>query len=336
MKLGQIGIIGAGHIGGSIALALTAAGESVSVFDRSESTHAEAVGAGLRTSSSVHNLVQQSDIVIIATPMSQYPNIFSEIARHLKAEKVGPLILDVGSVQGVLHNLAGASGSFRFIGTHPMAGTELQGFAASRSDLFSSATWAITPPAGTCNVDLLQAMRIVQACGAHSLVIDVATHDNIASQVSHVPHVVSSLVATSIRGSTQDLALSLAAGSFRDITRVAASSPQFTTDLVTKNRAEVQRSINRLVEQLLQIRDALGHDEHHLIRHFESARGVRQQLMSREFAVRLHFVPKQSDYDLAEALRKICHDGSRIDSCEITTDGYRVRVLSMLGSDPND
>lgn len=330
MTFGRIGIVGAGHIGGSIARALGAASVAdVFVFDTSRSARDDAAAAGLVVARSIGDLTEQSDILILATPMPQYRNVLSEIQQRLDGEASQRLILDVGSVQGVLHALAPESPSLRFIGTHPMAGTELQGFSASRLDLFAGATWAITPPPATLDSDLVRAMSIVEACGAHPLVLDVATHDHVVALVSHFPHVISALIANSIRGPVQELAISLAAGSFRDITRVTESAPAFTTNLCVSNRAEIQGLIDRAVGELLRLRATLKLNDQGVFGHFESAREVRQRLMSREAEVLLHTFPRVTDRGLAPALQQICQDGSRIDSCELVANEYRIRALSI-------
>jgi prephenate dehydrogenase len=185
-----------------------------------------------------------SGVVVLAVPLPA-------MARALDGLAVAPdaTITDLGSVKApVLASLGGAYGG-RFVGGHPMCGTERSGHQAADPGLFAGARWAVCLDEGTELPRWLRVAEVALAVGAEVVPTTSAEHDAAVAAVSHVPHLLAAALAAAA-GEAGPLALALAAGSFRDGTRVAGSDPAFVTAMVEGNAGPVAAALDRVLAQL--------------------------------------------------------------------------------------
>jgi prephenate dehydrogenase len=269
-------VVGVGLIGGSIALALKAAGWTVLGRDRSSSSLETAVSLGVIDGIASEGRVEDIDVTFIATPVGA---IRTEVERSL-ADTDG-LVTDAGSVKSGLVPLMA---DLRFIGGHPMAGSELEGVAGARADLFEGRTWVLTPVATTDDDALARVRSIVSGFGADAVFLPPEAHDAMVAVVSHVPH----LTAASLMGLAASAAsehrglLRLAAGGFRDMTRIAAGSPSIWPDICAENSSAIIEQLDVLITALVQVRDVVAeNDRATLLTILETARTARVALPAR-------------------------------------------------------
>lgn len=259
-RIPVIGIIGLGLIGGSVGLALRAhGGWRVTGFDPLKEVRAGAVelGACDAVAGSVEELSRNSDIVMVATPSSHIPEVGLLAAGYMKP---GSILTDTGSVKSPLQNLIveGLPPGVRYVGGHPMAGSEESGLWAASADLFRGATWALTTHgADRDSVEAIEA--VVRAAGANPLVVDAGEHDLAVAFASHLPYLLAVTLALSVQAKGRDLALvdRLLASGFRDSTRLARSDPSVAMDYCAVNREAVLDALTAFEKGLRSIKEAL-------------------------------------------------------------------------------
>jgi len=328
MSARRVGVVGAGHIGGSIALRLAPLERwDVVCVDADPVTAAALAARGLEVAPDVAALVPGCDLVVLAAPLVIQPSLVTELAAALRA--AGPdagrtVVIDVGSTQQHFHRAAAAAltplaeHGVRWFGSHPMAGTERRGLDAADPDLFVGAAWVLTLPEGPGPLDvdaLLLITDMIADCGGEIVVTDVAAHDRAVAAVSHLPHLLAALLATMAAEVEDGVGLTLAAGSLRDMTRVASSAPEFTAGLCVSNAEALTDVVDATLARLAELRRSLAAlDEPDLRRHFDAGHAARALLPATAGgdggavgSVHRRIV----DAD-ATALRELCRDGSRI------------------------
>ncbi len=268
-------VIGTGLIGGSVGMALRARGWHVTGAD-ARVGQAEA-GAELGALDEV-GFDATAEIVFVATPVSATVGAAREALALLDEAHSNAVVTDAGSVKATI---AGALGHPRFVGGHPMAGSELAGSAGMDPMLFSGCTWVLTPTEATDPGAYAKLQAIVTSLGASVIALSPERHDELVAIVSHVPHLTAAalmiLAADSERDNTP--LLRLAAGGFRDMTRVAATHPGIWLDICKANSQAIVATLDRLIEQLGAFRDAVGSgDAAFLASALESAAGARRSL----------------------------------------------------------
>jgi prephenate dehydrogenase len=266
-------VVGTGLIGGSIGLALRGAGWRVSGTDADDDRPARAVEAG---AIDAVGLDPEADLTVVATPVGSIP----EAVRSALAATRGP-VTDVGSVKGPL---VAAVADPRFVGGHPMAGSEQEGIGGARADLFAGATWVLTPTPHTDPGAYSTVHAVVAELGAEVVALPPERHDALVAVISHVPHLTAAaLVRLAAEGQDDRPALlRLAAGGFRDMTRVAAGHPGIWPDICGENRAAIVPVLDRLVGTLTELRDAVADDDRPaLLDLLEAARQARRNLPGR-------------------------------------------------------
>lgn len=257
----RVGIVGLGLVGGSLARAL-AAHEDVAVVgqDPDPGTRRVADATGIdvvATAAELADALRPGDLVVLAAPLLALGQVAHELATAGLAE--GVVVTDVGSVKAPVRAAVAAAGlGDRYVGAHPMAGTEESGFAASSAALLDGATWAVTIDDATPAHHLLRVLELVTRSGGRARVLADAVHDDAVALVSHVPHVLATELLTLVgRSPARELALGLAAGSFRDGTRVARTDPRRTEAMVAGNAAAVARALRVAADDLAGLADAL-------------------------------------------------------------------------------
>ena len=269
----RAGLIGTGLIGGSIGLALRAQGWHVTGSDRDEKMQARALELGALDAI---GLDPAADLTFVAAPVGAIPALVATALR----ETTG-LVTDVGSVKTPMLELMRDP---RYVGGHPMAGSELEGVDGARADLFDGATWVLTPVPGTDDDALSDIHAVLKSFGAEVIAIPPERHDSMVAIVSHVPH----LTAATLMGLADDRAtehralLRLAAGGFRDMTRIAAGHPGIWPDICAENRVAIVDELDRLIDALGAIRTTVAQgDRDGLIALLDRARAARVALPAR-------------------------------------------------------
>jgi prephenate dehydrogenase len=270
-------VVGTGLIGGSIALGLRRRGWHVSGLDADEERLRAALDAKVID---VAGDDPQAEVVFIAVPSAAV----SSIARRLVDEDGRLPDVVVSDVSGVKTAIVDAADHPRFIGGHPMAGSEQMGLHGADPDLFEGAVWVLTPTAATDLEAFNRLKGVVMSLGADLLVLSAADHDRLVAVVSHVPHLVAAtLMNAATDGAEQDGALlRLAAGGFRDMTRVAAGQPEIWPDICAENAAAIVSALDALLNDLATIRDRVaGQDRDALLTTLQRASAARRNLPAR-------------------------------------------------------
>jgi prephenate dehydrogenase len=278
----KIGIVGLGLIGGSMAKGLLTplpSGSRYEVwgYDPDHVTTGQAATFGVNIADSYVDLASVVDLVFFATPLEYMDKEIRHFISKCDREIV---ITDVGSVKKPFAELSeqfSNRGEIRWIGGHPMAGTQHSGFSFSEGNLFQGAVWALAISHNTRLKDYLDVARIAFDLGARVIPVDPGEHDDAVARISHFPYVASALVAI-LAGESNcpELALNLAAGSFRDLTRVAGSSARFSRGLVFSNKAILAGLIADGVAKLRGFHNSLVQgDTDQLDAYFSRGRAVR-------------------------------------------------------------
>jgi prephenate dehydrogenase len=264
-------VVGLGLIGGSFALALARSGAvgRVTGVNRDPGTRAAALAAGAVVEASGDlALVSAADVGVLATPVR---TILELLPRVGELARPGAIVLDLGSTKReVVAGLERLPDHIQPLGAHPMCGKESGGFAAADPDLFRGAAFVLSPLARTTPATLALGETLVRAVGARSFVIDPARHDRLVSLISHLPYVVACALATTVADagdeSGDDLLYALAAGGFRDTTRVAAKDPAMMLDILLTNRENVAAAARACAGRLDELADLIARGEEAALR----------------------------------------------------------------------
>jgi prephenate dehydrogenase len=269
----KVSIIGVGLLGGSIGLALKQrklGGRVAGYVRRAESVaECQRTGAVDQADTDLWRVVENSDLVVLCTPIAQMGALITKMVPVLKR---GSIVTDVDSVKAnIVAELeplvAGAHA--HFIGSHPMAGAETVGVLAARADLFHDAVCAITPTVRTKPEPLAALEEFWRALGARPLRLTPEIHDDLVSRSSHLPHVVAAGLANYILSPAhaKEQAMLCATG-FRDTTRVASGSPEMWRDICLANRKNLARVLGVFIEDLREFQLALEKQDVKLIEEF--------------------------------------------------------------------
>ena len=257
----RIAVLGTGLIGTSIAMAAAATGSEVRGFDLDDGTLDRAAErSGLVSAPSLEVAVEGASLVFVCTPVPSVGRVAIE-ALHVAPDAV---VTDVASVKShVLVEVEAAADPAavrRFVGGHPMGGSERSGPQFASGSVLDGIVWVVTPSPTTDETATACVESFARAVGARPVRIEPARHDRLVAIVSHLPQVASTalmgLAATEEAGEPEILLL--AAGGFRDLTRLAASSPHLWSDILLANRAQVAAAIDLYVARLLELRDLVG------------------------------------------------------------------------------
>ncbi len=258
----RISIIGFGLIGGSVARALAArdAGRwHVTAWSRSQDGPREALADGVvdAVAPTVQDAVADADLVLLAASPLANLELLRTLGPGIAAS--GATVFDVTSSQAALARAAAGVPGLRHVGGHPMAGIEATGYAFARADLFADRPWIVLPSPSSGPEDLERAHALIAACGAHPLTLEPPEHDRLVAAISHLPLVVAAALAESV--TTADSwadAARLAAGGWRDTTRVARGDPDLGVGMIALNRDEVLAWLDRFAATLASWRDQVA------------------------------------------------------------------------------
>ena len=263
----RIAIIGTGLIGGSLGLAWRRHNSDLTIIghDRPEVLEkAEERDAITAKAADPARAVENADLVVLATPTRTILRMLEQIAPHLSP---GTFVTDVASVKTPVLEQAHdvLPDEVAFLGGHPMAGSEEQGIDHASPLLFENAAYALCPLNGDAEAlgPYEPVVDCIEAVGARPLVIDAASHDRIAATVSHVPQLlaVALVNAAGELDSDDEPVLQLAAGGFRDMTRIASSPFDMWRDILVGNQGAVLDAIGRLMRSFRSIRNRVAMEE---------------------------------------------------------------------------
>lgn len=262
---GHVAILGLGQMGGSFALAARerGLGQFFTGFSRNPETRAEAVRRGLvdEAPDRPELCVRGAGLVYLATPVRSIEPLLRQVRDHLHPEA---LVTDTGSTKvEIVKGVETLGLSARFVGGHPMCGTERAGLEAADVTLFAGAIYVLTPTASTPEPLLARARQMVTALGSRVLELSPELHDRTVAAISHLPHILAHalLLLAGQRREAGEPVFELAAGSFRSGTRVAGSNPRMWSDIFASNRREVLRALDEAVALLDRLRAEIAADD---------------------------------------------------------------------------
>jgi prephenate dehydrogenase len=278
---GRVAVVGTGLIGGSVGLALAARGFEVVGFDRDGERLMRAKGLGAigEIASSLVDAVVGADLVVVAVPVGA---VAGAVIEALDAGAA--VVTDVGSVKApVVASVEAArpEASARFVGGHPMAGSEQEGVDGADATLFVGSTWALTPTSNTDERAYTHVLRVVRDLGADVVTLTPEHHDDLVALVSHVPQLAASTLMDIAAANEDDRPTMrrLAAGGFRDMTRIAAGHPGIWPDIFATNRDAVLSALDTYVAALQSVREIVASGSRNdLLDLLERARAARRNL----------------------------------------------------------
>lgn len=313
----NVAVVGTGLIGGSILLRLHKAGVKVSAWDPDPKTRQHGRQQGLDFRHDLREAVVGRDVVFLGGPLPTLPQTLAAVAASTGDNCV---ITDVGSTKAGIAEFAQEHGLVhRFVPGHPMAGTERAGLASATADLFDGAAWVLCPESaeGLERFRLLVTL-ILDVFDARVVPMDPVVHDSVVALSSHVPHLLAGSLAGAVAGSPlRDAVLGLAAGSFRDGTRVAGTPANRTADMLRHNREYVLRQVESVTSFLSELLAALRADDAEaLVDHYRRAQQTRDALLGRELSrFQRRFMPRQTEEEL-RFLRELGAAGGYVSACE--------------------
>lgn len=268
----RISILGTGLIGGSLALAWQQHSASCTIIghDRPEVLEtADARGAIDEKAADPVTAVEEADLVVLATPLATSLRLLEAIASAVPPDAI---VTDVGSVKQPVMDQAEdvLPDEVHFLGGHPMAGAERSGIEHATPHLFEAATYALCPladvPEEALDGPLAPAVEWIEATGAHPLSLDAEQHDQLVARVSHLPQLLAVSLANTVAGETDDdteadLALQLAGGGFRDMTRIASSPFSVWRDILVGNERAIHDALGQFRRTLRGLRNRLLEDD---------------------------------------------------------------------------
>jgi prephenate dehydrogenase len=241
----RVCIVGAGLMGGSLALALRPFLTHLTLVDTNPATLTAVQTVADVATADLAAGAQSADLIILATPVRAILRLLADLP-HLRPD--GCLVLDLGSTKAAIcRAMAGLPPPFQAIGGHPMCGRETAGFAAATPDLYRGQTFVLCRHGRTTAHVEQMALAVIEAIGARPLFLTADTHDELIAAVSHLPYVVA---AALMRTAVEARAWSVSATGFHDTTRLAGSDPQMMLDILLTNRTAVLHQIGEFQKQL--------------------------------------------------------------------------------------
>ncbi|CAM3057075.1 prephenate dehydrogenase [Filibacter tadaridae] len=346
----NIAIIGLGLIGGSVGLALKRdAANRITGFDHSSTTAEEAYRRGIIDSValSLEDACYNTDVIIFATPVNTTVDMLEEI-RSMKL-KDGVIITDTGSTKVPIMDAASIliDQGLTFIGGHPMAGSHKSGVSAAKEHLFENAYYILTPDPRTDQKHVEQLRQLLRPTKGKVRIVEATEHDRMTAVVSHFPH----LVASSLVGRLADqqehqpFIKKLAAGGFRDLTRIASADPVMWRDITIQNRDELLKQLDGWFEEMSAVREMItANDPVRIYNYFAEAKKFRDELpLTSQGALYMTYdlhVDIPDHPGIISEITKILADErisiTNIRIVETRTDVYGILVISFQSADDRE
>ena len=286
MTLRAIAILGLGLIGGSLGHALRrAAGmeptktPAITGWDHNPAVVEAALQRGAidRAAADAVSAVGAADLVVVAVPVLAVPEVLALIAPALGPQTI---VTDVASTKTAICGWASGLLGPRFVGGHPMAGSERGGITEARADLFDGAVYCLTPESGTAPWALDATTRMVEQIGARPRLLDPQDHDRTVAAISHLPFLLSTaLVEVTAADPEWDVLAEIAAGGFRDVSRLASADARMHRDICLTNADAIRPWLQSAIHALSTFAHDLE-DGDALLRRFEHAKVARDGMMA--------------------------------------------------------
>src|SRR5947209_11570055 len=264
-----VGVVGLGLMGASFAMALKKARPEMTIvgFDRDPATARKAMDRGIASAADTNlDVIDMADVVVVAVPILAMREVFMSLRPHVE----GKVVTDMASTKVNVMEWAAAAG-IDMVGGHPMCGREAAGIDAADAELFRGAPWILTRSDPTV-------IGLVEAVGAHPLVMDAATHDRLVAGVSHAALLLSGGYVLALSGRADwSEASNVAASGFRDMSRLAAGEPELAAGISRTNRENLLEQLDAISNSLTRLRRHLEADDPRLVELFEEARAVRER-----------------------------------------------------------
>ena len=282
----NITIIGAGLIGSSVLRAVIKKkiSKKINVFDKSIEVHSflKKNNFDINISNDISLAVKNSDLIIIATPLSSYKEILLSIKDHLKKNTI---LTDTGSVKKEINKIV-ENLNFKdisWIASHPIAGTEDSGPESGFANLFENRWCIISPSKMSKNEDVMKLQKFWEKIGSKVKIMSIEEHDHILSLTSHLPHAIAyNLVKTAINNTDkfkQDV-IQYSAGGLRDFSRIAASNPIMWRDIFIDNSDNILKVLENFTNNLEEMKKAIrDKDGEKLIKIFSATKEVRKEIV---------------------------------------------------------
>lgn len=275
-----IGFIGLGLIGGSIAKGFRRLHPEFTLiaYNRSELALKQAYEDGTiqKTTNQIDDSFSDCDIIFLCTPVEYNAAYIDQLKPLIKPTCI---ITDVGSVKTNIHEAVEQAGlNKNFIGGHPMAGSEKTGYSNASAHLVENAFYALTPTKQTANEDLEFLRNLIVELGAIPVILDYRQHDYVVAAISHLPHLVAASLVNLVKDSdSEDQTMKLiAAGGFKDITRIASSSPEMWQQICMTNQENITLLLDKYIQMLLSIKSEVEiGNEHAIYQLFQTSREYR-------------------------------------------------------------
>jgi prephenate dehydrogenase len=259
--MNRLAILGPGLLGGSIALAARRSGGfHVSAWARRPEAVVEMERRGMAdvVSGDLSVVVKDADLIVLCVPVGVMGALAEQIVSMISPRAI---VTDVGSVKGPvveeLHGIFSKCG--RFVGSHPMAGSEKTGLEAARTELFDGAVCNVTPEEHSDSDSVAAVRAFWQALGGRVLELSPMQHDEIVALISHLPHLLAATLVNVV-GQENAAAFDFSGPGFRDTTRVASGPPAMWSEILRSNQAAVRASAEAMIEKLREIITLLDHD----------------------------------------------------------------------------
>lgn len=279
------GFIGLGLIGGSIAKAIRdkLPQAELIAYDTNASSLELALNEGViqKACSKIGEDFEVCDYIFLCAPVSHNDENLIALKKHLPAHTI---LTDVGSVKTGIHEHIAALGlEAQFIGGHPMTGSERFGYPNSKASLFENAYYILTPTKSVSQEKISSYEKLVQAIGAIPLVLPYRQHDYVTAAISHLPHVIAASLVNLVKASDSEEGIMkmVAAGGFKDITRIASSSPAMWQQICLTNTENISVLLDEYIKNLTEFKkelDSKNSDE--LYRFFDTARFYRESFIN--------------------------------------------------------
>ncbi len=237
----KIGVISLGLIGGSIFKTLCKTSHEIYAVTTSDETMSKALKYSSHVSKDLSDL-KCCDMVFVASPINKTLEVLDSL-EDIVSEKC--IVLDCASVKEFVMK---KKRPYKFIGSHPMAGTQFSGFDASFKELFEGAKWVLTPSEIISDEDIQVVEKIIRAMGASVVIADAKEHDYAVALISHMPLLISQALFNTAKDN--ELALKLASSGFRDMTRLATSNLEMAKDMREYNEKNMTKALDELVSSV--------------------------------------------------------------------------------------
>ncbi|MEI8388742.1 MAG: prephenate dehydrogenase/arogenate dehydrogenase family protein [bacterium] len=280
-----IAVVGLGLIGGSVLKGLRGKGFKLSGIARRNETIVQALAEKIIDEGSINlDLACKADLIFVCTPINKTIETINYLSSRVKPETI---ITDVASLKGnILDSVNTSQTPVRFIGGHPMAGTENKGLESSFETVFEGAKWVLTPSKWSNQQDLANISSVIEKLGAKIVIADPDQHDKAVALISHTPLLLSQALFRMVENySDKDvskLAMILAASGFRDMTRLASANPELSKDMLIQNKANVLDIVKEFKNCLEELEKELVENEDNYEKIIEKIAFQRKQMYSFE------------------------------------------------------